>query len=95
VRWRTRPDDLAYQLSAKLPPDAIGNLLGVEHAIRPDFYDLARDDVANGIVARARGHGPCRSIDCSGDRELNLNDIERLNIAFDLALRGLHLVDRC
>jgi len=29
-----------------------------------------------------------------GDRELNLNDIERLNIAFDLALRVLHLVDR-
>jgi hypothetical protein len=28
------------------------------------------------------------------DRELNLNDVERLNIAFHLALRGLHLVDR-
>jgi len=28
------------------------------------------------------------------DRELNRNDVERLNVAFNLALRGLHLVDR-
>jgi len=28
------------------------------------------------------------------DRELKPNDVERLNVAFNLALRGLHLVDR-
>ena len=50
MHWKRRlADDVRF--GAKLPRHAIGDLLGIGHAIRTDFYDFARDHVTNRIVA--------------------------------------------